>query len=69
MPMDPNMKPDDILRLALEREKGSFNFYKEAAGVATHASTKSVLLEMAAEEKKHVERIEAALDTFFYHDN
>lgn len=69
MPMNPNMKPDDILRMALEREKGAYKFYTEAAEVAVHPSTKSVLLEMAAEEKKHVERIETALDTFFFHDN
>ena len=69
MPIDPNMKPDDILRLALEREKGAYNFYREAAEAATHPSTKSVLLEMAGEEKKHIERIQGALDKFFFQDN
>lgn len=63
------MKPIEILRLAIEREKQSYKFYMQAAGDADHPATKSTLIELAEEEKSHITRLEDHLDKYFYTDN
>ncbi len=69
MPIDPNLQPIDVLRMALEKEKEAFAFYSEAAGMVNNPVTKSTLLEMAEEEKAHIKKIEGVLDRYFYRDN
>ncbi len=69
MPIDPNIQPIDVLRMALEKEKQAYAFYSEAAETVTNAVTKSTLLEMAEEEKAHIKKIEGVLDRYFYGDN
>ena len=69
MPIDPNIEPIEILRMALERERAAHAFYKEAAAVVKHPAAKSTLLDMAAEEEEHIRRLEEALDRNFYADN
>jgi rubrerythrin len=69
MPIDPNLQPIDVLRMALEKEKEAFAFYSEAAEKVNNPVTKSTLLEMAEEEKTHIKKIEGVLDRYFYRDN
>ncbi len=69
MPIDPNLQPIDVLRMALEKEKEAFAFYSEAAAKVNNPVTKSTLLEMAEEEKAHIKKIEGVLDRYFYRDN
>jgi rubrerythrin len=69
MPIDPNIEPIEILRMALAREKEAHAFYKEAAGIVKHPAAKSTLLEMAEEEARHIRQLEEALDRNFYADN
>ncbi|MEW6758070.1 MAG: ferritin family protein [Acidobacteriota bacterium] len=67
--IDPNLLPVDILRMALEREKEAYAFYTEAAGLVKIPATRDALLEMAEEEKHHIQKIEEVLDRYFYQDN
>ena len=67
--IDPNLKPVDILRLALERERDAFQFYSEAAGVSTDPASKATFLEMAEEEKRHIQQLEEELDRWYQSDN
>lgn len=67
--IDPNMKPIDILRLALEREKDAFKFYSEAARVSTDPASKATFQEMAEEEQRHIQQLEGELDRWYQSDN
>ena len=69
MTIDPNTEPLEIIKMALEREKEAYAFYKEAAEAAQHPAAKATLLEMAAEEKQHIRQLEEVLDKHFYQDN
>ena len=69
MPIDPNMTPVEVLRLALQKEKQALAFYVEAADQCSHPATKATLLAMAEEEKGHIRLIEEHLDRDFYQDN
>lgn len=69
MPIDPNMTPVEVLRLALEKEKQALAFYLEAAEQCKHPATQVTLKEMAEEERLHIRRIEENLDRYFYQDN
>ncbi len=69
MIFDENTEPVEILRMALEREKEAYAFYSEAAKAAKHPATKATLLEMAEEEKRHMQQLEEELDRFYTADN
>jgi len=67
--IDPNMSPVEILRLALEREKAAFQFYSEAAEVATDPASRVTFGTLADEEKRHIQRLEEELDRWYQSDN
>ncbi len=69
MNFDPDTEPIEILRMALEREKEAYAFYTEAAKAANHPATRATLLEMAEEEKRHIQQLEDELDRFYTADN
>lgn len=67
--IDPNLKPVEILRLALERERETFEFYSEAARVATDPASKVTFRAMAEEEQRHIQRLEEEIDRWYQSDN
>ncbi len=67
--IDPAMKPVDILRLALEREKAAFQFYEEAARVSSDPASRVTFLDLAEEEKRHIRQLEEELDRYYQGDN
>jgi len=67
--IDPNMSPVEILRMALEREKETFQFYSEAAKVSTDPASKVTFQAMADEEKRHIQQLEEELDRWYQSDN
>lgn len=69
MPIDPNMTPVEVLRLALEKEHQALAFYLEAAEQCRHPAAQATFREMAEQERLHVKRIEEDLDRYFYQDN
>jgi len=58
-PLDPNASVLDILRVAIETEKESQDFYERAAERTLDARGKRMLQELAEEERHHVEMLEA----------
>jgi rubrerythrin len=48
---------DEILDYAIEQEQIASDFYADLAGRAEKAGMKDILLEFAAEEKRHKERL------------
>lgn len=67
--IDPNMKPVEILRMALEREKDAFRFYSEAAKVSTDPASQATFRAMAEEEKEHIQKLEEEIDRWYQNDN
>ena len=58
-PLDPSASVLDILRVAIETEKESLDFYQRAAERTLDARGKKMLQELAEEERQHVEMLEA----------
>ncbi len=58
-PLDPNASVLDILKVAIETEKESRDFYEKAAQRTIDARGKRMLEELAEEERHHVELLEA----------
>ena len=66
IPLDINkIKPDDvdkeILRAALIAELDAINLYEEMAALAKNQDIKTVLLDVAKEEKEHVGEFQTLL--------
>jgi len=53
-----NMESKDVYLVAAHRELNSYQFYKSLADMHPDGNAKSILLRMAAEEKKHKEKVE-----------
>ncbi len=69
IPIDLNkIKPEDIdkeiLRTAIIAELDAINLYEEMAALAKNKSIKTVLLDVANEEKEHVGEFQALLLMF-----
>jgi len=62
------IKPEDIdkeiLRVAIIAELDAINLYEEMAALAKHKHIKTVLLDVAKEEKEHVGEFQTLLLTF-----
>ena len=59
----------DVLIFAMKRERIAEKFYLKTAEMAMDTETKKILLWLAEEEKKHLERIESIYDTFIQGEN
>jgi rubrerythrin len=69
----PTLGPDasfqDILVVAMHREKSSFEFYSAMASIAEAAAAKDLFGFLAQEELMHKNRIETVYDEVVYQDN
>ena len=59
----------DILVVAMHREKSSFEFYSAMASIAEAATAKDLFEFLAQEELMHKNRIETVYDEIVYQDN
>ncbi|UCD52187.1 MAG: ferritin family protein [Phycisphaerales bacterium] len=57
-----DMDYQDVLSLAVRKERRSFRFYVELAGVAAEKHLHDVLLELAEEEARHLVQFEMEYD-------
>jgi rubrerythrin len=60
--LDETTTPQEAIRIAMEREKGSHEFYTQAAKIAKYPGTKQMFEYLAKEELKHRRMLEAELN-------
>lgn len=68
-PLDENATFQDVLIVAMQREKSSHDFYSTMAGIAEGAEAKSLFQFLAEEELGHKNKIESLYDEVLYKDN
>ncbi len=64
-----DMSYDEILLLAMQREKAAFKLYSDLAEAAEEETTRSLFLALAQEEAKHKLRFELEYDREFLNEN
>jgi len=64
--IDETTTPQEAIRMAIEREKGSLEFYTQAAKIARYPGTRQMFEFLAKEEKKHRQMLEAELNKDYY---
>lgn len=60
--IDGKTTPQEAIRLAIEREKSSYEFYTQAAKIAKYPGTKVMFESLAQEEIKHRQILEEELN-------
>ena len=60
--LDESTTPQEAIRIAMEREKGSHEFYTQAAKITKYPGTKQMFEFLAKEELKHRRILEAELN-------
>jgi rubrerythrin len=68
-PLDENASFQDVLIVAMQREKSSYDFYGTMAGIAEGEEAKSLFQFLAEEELVHKNKIESLYDEVLYKDN
>jgi rubrerythrin len=63
------MNYEDLLILAMAKEKEAFRFYMELYAMTKNESFRQILLEMAEEEARHKLRFEIQYDFYVSHKN
>ncbi len=66
--IDKTTTPEEAIRIAIEREKGSHEFYSQAATIAKYPGTKQMFEFLAKEELKHRRILEEELNKDYYKD-
>jgi len=66
--IDKSTTPEEAIRIAIEREKGSHEFYSQAASLAKYPGTKQMFEFLAKEELKHRRILEEELNKDYYKD-
>jgi rubrerythrin len=67
-PLDENASFQDVLIVAMQREKSSHDFYSTMAGIAEGAEAKSLFQFLAQEELLHKNKVESLYDEVLYKD-
>jgi len=60
--IDATTTPQEAIRTAIEREKGSHEFYIQAAKITKYPGTKQMFESLAKEELKHRQILEEELN-------
>ena len=60
--MDHSTTPEEAIRMAIEREKGSYEFYTQAAKIAIYPGTRQMFEYLAKEELRHRKMLEEELN-------
>ncbi len=66
--IDKTTTPEEAIRIAIEREKGSHEFYSQAATIAKYPGTRQMFEFLAKEELKHRRILEEELNKDYYKD-
>lgn len=64
-----DMRPEEAVRLAMERETRAREFYLRCAAIAGDPGVKKMFEFLAREEAKHFELLEKEYNRFFVGDN
>ena len=64
--LDDTTTPEEAIRMAIEREKGSHQFYSQAAKIAKYPGTKQMFEFLAKEELKHSRILEEELNKDYF---
>lgn len=65
----PDMTYQDLLTIAMKKEKGAFKLYTDLANRIEDSGIKEIFLGLAQEEAKHKLRFEIEYDEFILKDN
>lgn len=65
----PDMTYQDLLTIAMKKEKGAFKLYTDLAGKISDPKIKEIFLGLAQEEAKHKLRFEIEYDEYILRDN
>lgn len=68
MKFNDDMSPLEALHIALENEKKSYEFYREAACKIQDTGTKKMFEFLAKEEVRHQQMIQDEMDKGFYRE-
>ena len=68
-PLDPKASLQDVLIVAMHREKSSHEFYSTMAEIAEEASSRNLFGFLAEEELVHKNKVESLYDEVVYQDN
>jgi len=66
--IDDTTRPEEAIRLAIEREKKAYEFYTQAARTARYPGTKEMFEALAREELKHRKMLEEELNKDYYRE-
>ncbi|MBS3794084.1 MAG: ferritin family protein [Candidatus Thorarchaeota archaeon] len=62
VPLNPSSPPQDVLIVAMKREKASFEFYSALAELTEDPASKSVFRTLAKEEEEHKNNLQQMYD-------
>jgi rubrerythrin len=68
-PLDPKASLQDVLIVAMHREKSSYDFYSTMAEIAEEEASRSLFGFLAQEELVHKNKVESLYDEVVYQDN
>jgi len=68
-PLEPNASLQDVLIVAMHREKSSYEFYSTMAEIAEEESSRTLFGFLAQEELGHKNKVESLYDEVVYQDN
>jgi len=68
-PIEESASFQDVLIVAMHREKSSFDFYTTMVDLAEDASARSLFEYLAAEEQMHKNKVESLYDEVVYQEN
>ena len=68
-PLDPKAGLQDVLIVAMHREKSSYDFYSTMAEIAEEEASRSLFGFLAQEESVHKNKVESLYDEVVYQDN
>jgi len=60
--IDSTTKVQDALQIALQKEKGAYEFYKKASEIVSDPGAKKMFAFLAEEETKHIKMLEDEYD-------
>jgi rubrerythrin len=68
-PLDPKASLQDVLIVAMHREKSSHEFYSTMAEIAEEENSRALFSFLAQEELVHKNKVESLYDEVVYQDN
>ena len=68
-PLDPKASLQDVLIVAMHREKSSYEFYSTMAEIAEAGASQTLFEFLAQEELAHKNKVESLYDEVVYQDN